>query len=67
MLTKAYAFYRSDQGYISGTHSVAATFLMNMNPFQSFVALGNVFNRALPLAFLTRDAISVIPPGRHLT
>jgi len=67
MLTKAYAFYRSDQGYLFGTHSVGATLLMNLNPFESFVALVNVFNRPLPLSFLIRDAISVRPVHGNLT
>lgn len=58
-LTKAYTFYRSDHGYIPGTQAVAATLLINLRPFDSFVALGNMLNRALPLAFLSNDAMAV--------
>ncbi len=58
-VTKAYAFYRSDIGYIRGTHAMAATFLVNLNPFKSFVALANALNRPLPLAFLTKDPMAV--------
>lgn len=58
-VTKAYAFYRSDIGYFRGTHAMAATFLVNLSPFKSFVALANALNRPLPLAFLTKDPMAV--------
>jgi hypothetical protein len=58
-VTKAYAFYRSDFGYVRGTHAVAATFLINLSPFASFVAIVNSLNRPLPLAFLTDDTMAV--------
>ena len=58
-VAKAYSFYRSDFGYIKGTPAVAATFLVNLSPFASFVALANALNRPLPLAFLTGDAMAV--------
>ena len=54
-LTKAYAFYRSGFTYIPGAHAVAATFLLNLSPFNAFVALANSLNRYLPLAFLNGD------------
>jgi Rab-GTPase-TBC domain len=60
-VTKAYAFYRSDFGYVRGTHAVAATFLVNLSPFASFVAIANSLNRPLPLAFLTDDQMAVAP------
>lgn len=59
-VTKAYAFYRSDIGYLRGTHAMAATFLVNLSPFNSFVALANALNRPLPLAFLTKDPMAVL-------
>jgi hypothetical protein len=58
-VTKAYAFYRSDFGYVRGTHAVTATFLVNLSPFASFVAIANSLNRPLPLAFLTDDQMAV--------
>jgi len=60
-VTKAYAFYRSGFAYIPGSHAVAATFLVNLSPFNAFVALANSLNRYLPLAFLTGDQMTVIP------
>ena len=38
---------------------MAATFLVNLSPFKSFVALANALNRPLPLAFLTKDPMAV--------
>jgi hypothetical protein len=58
-VTKAYAFYRSDFGYIRGTHAVAATLLVNLDPFATFVVLANSLNRPLPLAFLSNDQMAV--------
>lgn len=58
-LTKAYSFYRSGFAYIPGAHAVAATFLVNLSPFNAFVALANSLNRYLPLAFLNGDQMEV--------
>ncbi|KAI9809750.1 MAG: hypothetical protein M1825_000183 [Sarcosagium campestre] len=52
----AYAMYRSDVGYVHGTHTMAALLLLNLSAWESFVVLSNLLNRALPLAFLTHDA-----------
>lgn len=60
-VTKAYAFYRSGFAYIPGSHAVAATFLVNLSPFNAFVALANSLNRYLPLAFLSGDQMAVSP------
>jgi hypothetical protein len=60
-VTKAYAFYRSGFAYIPGSHAVAATFLVNLSPFNAFVALANSLNRYLPLAFLSGDQMTVSP------
>ena len=58
-ITKAYACYRSGFTYIPGAHAVAATFLVNLDPFSTFVALANSLNRPLPLAFLAGDQMAV--------
>jgi hypothetical protein len=58
-VTKAYAFYRSGFAYIPGSHAVAATFLVNLSPFNAFIALTNSLNRFLPLAFLSGDQMTV--------
>jgi len=60
-VTKAYAFYRSGFAYFPGSHAVAATFLVNLSPFNAFVALANSLNRFLPLAFLSGDQMTVYP------
>ena len=52
----AYAFYRSDVGYIHGTHLMTALLLLNLQPAAAFLTLANLLNRPLPLAFLTADA-----------
>ena len=52
----AYSMYRSDIGYCHGTHLIAAFFSLTMaTPCQTFLALSNLLNRPLPLAFLTGD------------
>ncbi|KAI9890008.1 MAG: hypothetical protein M1814_004524 [Vezdaea aestivalis] len=51
----AYAAYRSDVGYIYGTHLIAALLLLNMSPEQAFSSLANLLNRPLPLSFLTGE------------
>jgi hypothetical protein len=58
-VAKAYACYRSGFVYIPGAHAVAATFLVNLDPFSTFVALANSLNRPLPHAFLTGDQMAV--------
>lgn len=53
---KAYAMYRSDVGYISGTSTIAAILLLNLpSPSSTFIALSNILNRPLPLSFHTSD------------
>ncbi|CUS09927.1 unnamed protein product [Tuber aestivum] len=51
----AYSMYRSDVGYVFGTHAVAGLLLLNLSPEQSFTTLVNLLNRPLPLAFYTQD------------
>lgn len=58
-ITKAYAFYRSEFSYIPGAHAVAATFLVNLDPFSTFIAMANSLNRPLPLAFLSGNQMIV--------
>jgi Rab-GTPase-TBC domain len=60
-ITKAYDFYRSGYTYIPGPHAVAATFLVNLDPFTTFVASANALNRPLPLAFLSGGPMAVSP------
>ncbi|OQO08842.1 hypothetical protein B0A48_05732 [Cryoendolithus antarcticus] len=52
---KAYALYRSDVGYVYGTHLIAGLLCLNLRPADAFVALANLLNRPLPLAFLIHD------------
>ncbi|KAK3701072.1 hypothetical protein LTR37_015634 [Vermiconidia calcicola] len=52
---KAYAMYRSDVGYIYGTHLIAGILCLHLRPVEAFVALANALNRPLPLAFLVHD------------
>lgn len=58
-VTKAYSFYHSGFAYIPGAHAVAATFLVNLNPFTTFIVLANALNRPLPLAFLSGGQMAV--------
>lgn len=60
-VTKSYTFYRSGIAYIPGAHAVAATLLVNLDPFTSFVAMANALNRPLPLAFLNGGQMAVSP------
>ena len=53
---RAYAIYRSDVGYVYGTHDIAGLLCLHMSPADAFVALANVFNRPMPLAFLVHDS-----------
>lgn len=55
---KAYAFYRSDVGYVYGTHLIAGLLCLHTSPSEpetAFVALANLLNRPTPLAFLVHD------------
>ncbi|KAK7542329.1 uncharacterized protein J3D65DRAFT_546909 [Phyllosticta citribraziliensis] len=51
----AYSMYRSDVGYVHGTHLTAALLILNMSPSDAFIALANILNRPLPMAFLVHD------------
>lgn len=51
----AYSMYRSDVGYIHGTHLITAVLLLNLSPSAAFCTLANILNRPVPLAFLTND------------
>ncbi|QIX00072.1 hypothetical protein AMS68_005589 [Peltaster fructicola] len=56
---KAYAMYRSDVGYVYGTHLIAGLLCLNMRPGDAFVVLANLLNRPIPLAFLIHDQSSM--------
>ncbi|KAK8218412.1 hypothetical protein IWZ00DRAFT_433389 [Phyllosticta capitalensis] len=51
----AYSMYRSDVGYVHGTHLTAALLILNLSPSDAFIALANILNRPLPMAFLVHD------------
>jgi hypothetical protein len=51
----AYSTYRPDVNTTAGLHHIAGLFLLNMSPADTFVTLGNLLNRPLPLSFLVRD------------
>ncbi|KAF2456691.1 rab-GTPase-TBC domain-containing protein, partial [Lineolata rhizophorae] len=56
----AFTMYRSDVGYVHGTHLIAALLLLNLpGPATAFVALANVMNRPLPMAFLVHDTAAM--------
>ncbi|KAI0818454.1 hypothetical protein GGR55DRAFT_78122 [Xylaria sp. FL0064] len=53
---RAYSMYRSDIGYVTGCHTIAALLLLNLDSASStFIALANVLNRPLPLTFYSGD------------
>ncbi|KAL3478195.1 hypothetical protein BJX99DRAFT_224786 [Aspergillus californicus] len=53
---EAYSMYRSDVGYISGLHTIAALLVLHFpTPSSAFLAMANALNRPLPVAFLTMD------------
>ncbi|KAF2141751.1 uncharacterized protein K452DRAFT_228058 [Aplosporella prunicola CBS 121167] len=52
----AYAMYRSDVGYVYGTHLIAGLLVLNLPPAAAFIALANILNRPLPMAFLVNDS-----------
>ena len=51
----AFSSYRPDIGYKSGLHYLAAMFLMNLNPLESFTALASTLNHSLCQAIYVRD------------
>lgn len=51
----AFSSYRPDIGYKSGLHYLAATFLMNLTPLESFTALASTLNHSLCQAIYVRD------------
>ncbi|KAI0600325.1 hypothetical protein F4775DRAFT_80703 [Biscogniauxia sp. FL1348] len=56
-ILRAYSMYRSDIGYVSGCHTIAALLLLNLStPNAAFIALANILNRSLPLSFFASDA-----------
>lgn len=58
-LLSAYTAYRSDVGYVYGTHLVAGLIILNSSPAESFIALANLLNRPLPLAYLVQDRAAI--------
>ncbi|GFG03730.1 TBC domain-containing protein C23D3.03c [Aspergillus lentulus] len=53
---EAYSMYRSDVGYVSGLHTIAALLVLQFpSPSAAFLAMANALNRPLPVAFLTLD------------
>lgn len=56
---KAYAMYRSDVGYVYGTHLVAGIICLLLPAPDAFVVLANLLNRPLPLAFLVHDTVAM--------
>jgi hypothetical protein len=52
---KAYSMYRQDVGYVYGTHLVAGILCLHLRPVDAWIALANLLNRPLPLAFLVHD------------
>ena len=51
----AYSAYRSYVGYVYGVHKIAGLLVLNMSASAAFIALANMFNRPLALAFLIND------------
>ncbi|KAL4968063.1 putative TBC domain protein [Aspergillus stella-maris] len=53
---EAYSMYRSDVGYMSGLHTIAALLVLQFpTPSSAFCAMANALNRPLPVAFMTMD------------
>ncbi|KAL4811100.1 hypothetical protein BDV18DRAFT_150054 [Aspergillus unguis] len=53
---EAYSMYRSDVGYTSGLHTIAALLVLQFpTPSSAFCAMANALNRPLPVAFMTND------------
>lgn len=55
----AYSAYRSDVGYVYGVHSIAGLLVLNMSAPAAFIALANLLNRPLALAFLVQDTATM--------
>ncbi|KAG9691440.1 hypothetical protein KCU95_g7896, partial [Aureobasidium melanogenum] len=55
----AYSAYRSDVGYVYGVHTIAGLLVLNMSASAAFIALANMLNRPLALAFLINDQATV--------
>lgn len=55
----AYSAYRSDVGYVYGVHTIAGLLVLNMGASAAFIALANLLNRPLALAFLINDQATV--------
>lgn len=51
----AYSAYRSDVGYVYGTHALAGLLVLNLAPSEAFVALANLLNRPMALGYLVDD------------
>lgn len=57
---KAYAMYRSDVGYVYGTHLIAALLVLNLpSPASAFITLANLLNRPTAMAFLVDDRVEM--------
>lgn len=56
---KAYTMYRSDVGYVYGTHLIAGLLCLSLPAPQAFIVLANMLNRPLPLAFLVHDPVAM--------
>ncbi|KAF2435105.1 hypothetical protein EJ08DRAFT_580805 [Tothia fuscella] len=54
----AYSMYRSDVGYVYGTHFITGLLILNLTTPNSFITLANILNRPLPASFLTSDTPS---------
>lgn len=50
-LLGAYVCYRPDVGYVQSMSFVAAVLLLQMEPYEAFIAFANLLNRPLLLAF----------------
>jgi len=55
----AYSAYRSDVGYVYGVHLIAGLLVVNSTPAEAFIALANILNRPLPLAYLVQDRAAI--------
>ncbi|KAF8472799.1 hypothetical protein BDZ91DRAFT_450367 [Kalaharituber pfeilii] len=55
----AYSMYRSDVGYVYGTHVIAGILVLNQSPVKAFISLVNILNRPVPLAFYTHDEAAI--------
>lgn len=63
---KAFAMYRSDVGYVYGTHLIAGLLCLNAKPADAFITLANLLNRPLPLAFLVHDQTAMLKAHSHV-